>query len=1159
MARRGRIACDVFASDGRIRRCGYTNFLRLARHPYILVRTRSLVLYATRRRSALVLPQPAAPYRRRVIQEGLVAWSTGKSMRCQNCSAENPQGAKFCIQCATPLRHQCQKCGFENPSEARFCAQCAAPLDAAASIRAESEPHDDLTGERRHLTVLFCDLVGSTEIAGHLDPEQWREIVGEYHRAAAQAIERFGGHVAQYLGDGVMAYFGWPEAHDNDAERAARSGLAILDAISKLNEHPTHPRLAARVGIDSGTVVVGAGADKDTDVFGDTPNIAARVQTAAASDTVLITAGTHRLLSGLFVVEDRGAQALKGVERPIQLYRVVQPSGVRGRLEAAAAGRGLTPFVGREDELRMMMSRWERALEGEGQVALIVGEAGIGKSRMVQRFREQIAGMPHTWVEAAAGVFFQNTPFYAVTEMLRELLAWRGDESAEEQVAQLETRLTLAGLKPADALPLIAPLLNLPLPAKYPPSALSPEQQRRRLLATLVEWALGVARVQPTIIAIEDLHWADPSTLELLQLLVEQGTTARLLLLFTARPEFRAQWAPRTHHTQITLNRLSARNVRSMLGEVAAQKALSEETIATVLERTGGVPLFVEELTRAVLESSNAKLTEREIPVTLHDSLMARLDRLGSAKEVAQVGAVIGSEFSYEFLHAVHPLAEADLQRALRTLADAELIYVRGIPPVANYTFKHALVRDAAYEALLKSRRRGLHHRVALTITEKFSAMAEEQPEVLARHWTEAGETERAIAEWSRAGKAARARNAFSESRESYRHALALLVTLPESPERDSRELRLMSALLGVLKIIGGYTAPDFVEATAHARRLAEKSGNLTQLVLQVVAMWASANTSGDIPASTIFADQALDLAQRDGSPASMALAHMAQIGSRNLRADLVGAEEYFVRGIELFAAAGFRRVPGSVAYTFGAASLNAWALGRADTARERMRQAIAGGSENNSPYEKTWAQSLAAELQIRLRDPTEAGAIAEQVVTVSDERGFSQFTGAGRVALGWARANLGHTSEGVALIRQGIREGAAEGSSLGKGGALTALANAQALDGRITDALATIEKVLQANAHRPEALNTRGELRLKQGQTELAEADFREAIALAHKMSAKAWELRATMSLAALLAKNGQRDEARTILAEVYGWFTEGFDTADLKDAKLLLDELGG
>ncbi len=484
-------------------------------------------------------------------------------MRCSSCNFDNAAGKKFCIRCGVAFGVRCPKCGTENPPEASFCGDCGAGLVVTARTEAEEHAHNIIVeqhaveGERRHLTVLFCDLVGSTEIAGHLDPEEWREIVAGYHRAAAQAIERFGGHVAQYLGDGVMAYFGYPEAHDNDAERAARAGLAMLDAITKLNEHPTHPKLAARVGIDSGAVVVGAGPGKEADVFGDTPNIAARVQSAAEPGTVVITDAVHRLVSGLFVIGDRGAQALKGIDRPIQLYRVVQPSGVRGRLDARAATRGLTPFVGREDELRSLIHRWERTLDGEGQVALIVGEAGIGKSRLVQRFREQIAGTPHTWVEAAAGAFFQNTPFYAVTEMLRELLAWRGDESAEEQLAQLETRLELARLKPAEALPLIAPLLNLPLSAKYPPSPLSPEQQRRRLLATLVEWALGAARVQATVIAIEDLHWADPSTLELLQLLVEQGTTARLLLLYTARPEFRAQWPPRAHHTQITLNRLS--------------------------------------------------------------------------------------------------------------------------------------------------------------------------------------------------------------------------------------------------------------------------------------------------------------------------------------------------------------------------------------------------------------------------------------------------------------------------------------------------------------------------------------------------------------------------------------------------------------------------
>ena len=831
-------------------------------------------------------------------------------MRCSNCGSDNPAGKKFCSECGAALSRGCPHCGAENAPAAKFCGDCGAALNAPVPPPvAETPPvQPQDTGERRHLTVLFCDLVGSTAIAAQLDPEEWRETVAGYHRAAADAITRFGGHVAKYLGDGVMAFFGYPEAHDNDAERAARAGLAIIDAVAKLNEQSGRPKLSARVGIDSGAVVVGAGAGKDADVFGDTPNIAARVQEAAAPGTVLVTEDTHRLISGLFVVEALGAPALKGIERPVQLYRVIQPSRVRGRLEAAAA-HGLTPFVGREDELRSLMSRWERALDGEGQVALIIGEAGIGKSRLVQRFHEQIAETPHTWIEAGTGAFFQNTPFYPVAEMLKQGLAWRGNESPQEQLTQLESALELAGLKPVEAIPLLAPLLDLPLPAKYPPPTLSAEQQRRRLLATLVELALGLARAQPTVITTEDLHWADPSTLELIQLLVEQGARAQLLLLYTARPEFRAQWPPRAHHTQITLNRLNSRNVRTMVAQVAARTALSEETIAAMVERTGGVPLFVEELTRAVLESGDAR-TGHEIPVTLHDSLMARLDRLGPAKEVIQVGAVIGGEFTYELLHAVHPILEADLQQALRSLADAELLYVRGIAPEATYLFKHALIRDAAYEALLKSRRKDLHRLVARTIDERFTAFGEAHPEVLARHWTEAGETEPAIAQWTRAGEAARAHNAFTEALESYRQALMLLNTLPESRERDLRELELTQSLVWMLQMTRAYSAPETSAATERAAALAEKIGNLKQLLNWMFSRYIVLLVSGELSASAALADQALEIALREGSPASLGMAYGQKMFTCNWAGDPAGTEQHFTQWIKFFGDPDFRQFP---------------------------------------------------------------------------------------------------------------------------------------------------------------------------------------------------------------------------------------------------------
>ena len=852
-------------------------------------------------------------------------------MLCSKCGTEGIPGKKFCAECGSLLPARCSNCSSDNAPGAKFCADCGSQLSAPAGSPDSETPAvqaREVAGERRHLTVLFCDLVGSTAIAAQLDPEEWRETVASYQRVAAEAITRFDGHVAKYLGDGVMAYFGWPAAHDNDAERAARAGLTILDAIAKLNQQPGHAHLSARVGIDSGLVVVGKGAGNEAEVFGDTPNLAARVQTAAQPGSVAITDATHRLVAGLFVVEDCGAQDLKGIERPLRLYRVVRPSGMRGRFPAMAAMRGMTPFVGREDELRSLLNRWERVREGEGQVVTIMGEGGIGKSRLLQHFREEIAATPYTWLECATAPFFQNTPFYAVADMLQQSFHWEASHTVEQRLAALEASLGLAGLDPDEAAPLIAPLLELAVGTRYPPLSMAPDQQRKRLLATVVAWTLGAAKAQPLVIATEDLHWADPSTLELTQLLVEQGTPARLLLLYTARPEFHAPWPMRAHHTQINLNRLTAGNVRTMVAQVAAKIALSDETVATVVERTGGVPLFVEELTRAVLESGDAKLTGREIPATLHDSLMARLDRLGPAKEVTQIGAVIGSEFSYELLRAVHPIEEAELQAALRSLGDAELLYVRGIAPDATYQFKHALIRDAAYEALLKSRRKDLHLTVARTIDENFPALKEAHPEVIARHWTEAGENERAIAEWSRAGEAAEARNAFKEAQESYRQAVALLDALPESSERDLRELELRQSIVRMLFITRGYSAAATIEAAERAATLAEKSGNLRQLVNLLIARGISAVIGGgDLPAASKLADRALDLALREASPSSLGRAHMLAMIARFYGGDLAGAEEHFIAGLQFFDHPSFRRVPGVAVAAFNYGSWSAWML----------------------------------------------------------------------------------------------------------------------------------------------------------------------------------------------------------------------------------------
>jgi class 3 adenylate cyclase len=939
--------------------------------------------------------------------------------------------------------------------------------------------------ERRHLTVLVCDLVDPAGRAAQRDPEDWREIVAKYHRSVAHQVERFGGHVAQYLGDAVMAYFGWPQAHDDDVERAVRAGLAMLEASSKLNDDPSHSKLVARVGIDSGLVVIGPGTGNCAELYGEAPNMAARVQAAAEPGTVLITAAAHRLISGLFVVEDCGAQILKGIAGPVQLYRVIQPSGTRGRLAAADAARGLTPFVGREEELRVLMNRWERIVESEGQTVLIVGEAGIGKSRLVQRFRQQIADHPHTWLEAAAVPFFQNTPFYAVIDMLQQSLHWESGDSAERKFAALEASLAAAGVKLDEAAPLVARLLELPVDGKYPASSLSPDQQRKRLLAVLVEWVFGGAKAQPLLIAIEDLHWADPSTLELIQLLVEQGATGRVMLLYTARPEFHAPWPLRAHHTQITLNRLNARDVREMIAQVAAGSALAASTVNTVIERTSGVPLFVEELTRAVLESDDATLSEREIPVTLHDSLMARLDRLGSAKEVLQIGSVIGSEFSYELLQAVHPVHEKELLGELRRLTDADLLYVRGIAPAASYQFKHALIREAAYEALLRSRRKELHRKIAQAISDKFPALKETQPELLARHWAEAGETEQAITEWSRAGRAAKAHNAFIEAEEGFRRALAQLNLLPESRQRDLRELRLMLAHFPMLNLARGWSARETVEADARIRLLAEKCDQLKWLASSFIGRSFRAVIAGDFATSAALADEGLELVQREGSAAAKAYLRHLKLCALYFRGEFGAYEELFGTSRELFDDPVFRDdAQGAAIALFAHASWNAWTLGRPDVARVRLAEMSAAVNPAN-PQHVMLSRRYRASSHALAREDRAAEACAAAALDLREKYHLPNAPDT-ICFLGYAQAQLGATTDGIVQIGRGIDGLVRTGHRLGVPFCMMLLAAAQSSAGAIKDGLETVERALNFNPEelvsRPEALRIRGELRLKQG-----------------------------------------------------------------------------
>jgi class 3 adenylate cyclase len=597
--------------------------------------------------------------------------------------------------------------------------------------------------ERRQLTVLFCDLVDSTVLASQLDPEDLREVVRAYQETCAKVIARFEGHIAQYLGDGLLVYFGYPQAHEDDAQRAVRAGLGMVEAVGQLNSHLGQERevhLAVRLGIHTGLVVVGdvgGGTRQEQLALGETPNLAARLQGIATPNTLVISAATFQLLGGFFACQPLGTPLLKGLAQPLAVYRVLSESMARSRLEAVGT-TGLTPLVGREPEVGLLLERWAQVKDGVGQVVLLSGEAGIGKSRLVQVLTEQVATEPQAWLTPCqCSPYYQNTALYPLIDLLeRVALGFEREEAPQQKLRKLEGFVVQYGLPLAEAVPLFAALLSLPLPADYAPLTMSPEQQKQKILQALLMILLRIAAQQPVLFVMEDLHWVDPTTLEFLSLLVDQGPTARILALLTFRPDFSPPWTGRSHLTKVTLPRLLRRQAAEMTGQVAHRKALPPEVVEQVVAKTDGVPLFVEELTKMVLESGllqeraeryelTGPLPPLAIPTTLHDSLMARLDRLATVKGLAQLGASLGREFSYALLQAVSPWDEGTLQHGLQQLVEAEFLYQQGLPPQATYLFKHALIQEAAYQSLLRSTRQHYHQRISRALEARFPDLCE--------------------------------------------------------------------------------------------------------------------------------------------------------------------------------------------------------------------------------------------------------------------------------------------------------------------------------------------------------------------------------------------------------------------------------------------------
>ena len=1011
--------------------------------------------------------------------------------------------------------------------------------------------------ERRPITVMFCDLVGSTSMAAKLDAEDWRTLVNSYLDEASAAVNGLGGHVLKKLGDGLMALFGYPHAQENDAERAVRAALAIQRALVEINARNARkgaPELSARIGLDSGQVVV----DATGEVFGDAPNIAARVQSAAEPGSILITAAVQRQTAGLFVAEDRGQHALKGVSAPMTLYRVIRASGGGRR----AGARALTPLVGREEELDLLERRWERAHKGEGQLALIVGEPGLGKSRLMEEFHGRLGERPHTWVEWSSSQLLQNTPLHPIAEWGRQRFG--ADLPAEQRLADLENTLGLIGLDPTEYAPLLAPLVDVLLPEDRA-AKLPPEELRRRQLAAMTAWLLAAARTQAVVLAFEDLHWADPTSLDLMRALAERGAQAPLLIIATARPEFRPPWSVRSHHSVISLSPLDNLQITRMVSELSARHALPRDIIEGVSERTGGVPLFVEEVTRLLLERGEQGGAQA-IPPTLQQSLAARLDRLGAARETAQIGAVLGRGFSYALLQSVAGLDEGALQAALERLAEADILFAEGHGAQATYRFKHALIQDAAYDSLLKSRRQALHAQAAEILRDSASP----EPETIAHHFTQAGLDDLAIEWWGKAGDHALRRSAFQEAIAHLGKAIKMADAGAASATTPEGKLKLHVSLSNATLAARGYTSPETAAAYARAREAgALVEGSLESLSI-AYGLWSAAYVGGELKGMGEGADAFLRYLDGEPEGELAGPAHRVAGVTKWHVGDFEGARRHLEKALALFdpvrdrdLSLHFGQDPGLAAMSY--LPLTLWPLGevvRAGGIAENLVERIGQTAHAASiAYGYMHAFSLA----LVRANSGQAAACAEALAGAIRDRDMDLWRLYATFPSAWAKRRAGVGPEALAEMRRSAASLRDHKISALSSVLFLELAQAEANDRHFADALATIDEataICERTGERwylAEFSRVRGDILLRQEAPDPARAEeaLLAAIAIAQAQGARSFRLRAALRLAELYRSTGRPVEAHAILAPALDGFAPTDEMPEIAEAQAALAAL--
>ena len=1122
-------------------------------------------------------------------------------MLCAKCNYDNPADALFCMKCGSKVENRCASCNTVNPADAKFCRKCGGALGAGApasspspvtaaqtprvEITHERQTAESLEGERKTVTALFADIKGSTELMRDLDPEEARAIVDPVLQLMMAAVHRYGGYVAQSTGDGIFAIFGAPVAHEDHPQRALHAALAMQEELrryaDRLHAEGKIP-VEARVGVNTGEVVVRTietGGHTEYTPVGHVTNLAARMQTAAPAGSIAASEATQRLCEGYFEFHALGPIAVKGVREPVEVYEVVRAGPLKTHFQLASR-RGLTRFVGREGELQQMKRALELARSGHGQLIAVVAEAGTGKSRLFHEFKVTLP-VECKLLEAYSVSHGKASAWLPVLELLRGYFDIQDVDDSDTR--REKVRAALDGLNPAlqDTLPYLFGLLGI-VDGPDPLAQMDPHVKRRRTLDAIKRIFLSESLKQPVVVVFEDLHWIDAQTQALLDLLADSIPNSRVLLQVNYRPEYRHEWTNKSHYSQLRLDPLGGADGAAMLAALLGESAEVNPIKGLIAERTGGNPFFIEEMVQALFDEGvltrngavkmTRSVSQLRLPPTVQGILAARIDRQPSEqKQLLQTLAVIGRESALGLIRQTVSADVARLERMLAELQAGEFIYEQPAATDVEYVFKHALTQEVAYNSLLIERRKQIHERAGQALESIFTGQLDDHLSQLAHHYGHSDNVSKAVEYLGRAGRQALQRSAHAEAIRSLSAAIDLLQKLPDSPERTQRELLLQLALGSASIPVTGWAALEVERAFTRARELCERLGDPPELFQALFGLWTMYFIRAELRAAYALGEQLLQRAQEAHRPALLLLAHQALGDTLFNMGELLLASEHLEMAISLYdrerhRPRGFRHGVDAKVNCLSYAARTLWTLGYPDRALERGNECIALARTLAHPHTLAFAESAVGRLHRWRREARAARETAERLMALSTEHGFIFWLAVANILHGWAMAEQGCNQEAIAQIQEGLAALRAAGAEVERPENLSLLAEACMKTGRLNDGLSALTEALAAadehenRYYEAETHRLKGELLLRQGNANASEAQncFQRAIDIARKQSAKSWELRATTSLARLLAKQDHRDEARTMLAEIYGRFTEGFDTADLKDAKALFNELG-